>query len=171
MAYYMAMRYSEIIFLTWPEVDIKKGFIRLSAERTKTDIKKDVPIHPVVKDILEKLPRGLHTDRVFLKDGEPFNEMRHSFKTACEKAGIRDFCFHDLRHVALNNLREEGNDYFKIMALSGHKTMSCFRRYNMVTEEELSQIKWPGRTEKVPHVGTKTGTEKEKGVATKAATP
>jgi integrase len=143
IAYYMGMRFSEILFLVWAEVDLKKGFIRLSAERTKTDTPRNIPIHPAVQTILESLPRGLHTDRVFLFDGQPFNEMKLSFKGACRRAGIRDFTFHDLRHCALNNLRLAGNDYFKIMSISGHKTMSVFKRYNLVTEEELSQIKWP----------------------------
>jgi integrase len=144
MGYYMGMRRSEVLNLTWPEVDLKKGFIRLSAERTKTDSPRVIPIHPKVKAILEKLPRGLHTDRVFLRRGKPFDEIKNSFQSACDEAGIKDFTFHDLRHCALNNLRLAGNDYFKIMSMSGHKTMSVFKRYNLVTEEELSRIKWPG---------------------------
>lgn len=143
VAYYMGLRLSEIINLTWPEVDLKKGFIRLAASRTKTDSARSVPIHPIVKTILENLLRGLHTDRVFLFDGKPFDEFKRSWKTALKNAGIIDFVFHDLRHCALNNLRRSGNDYFEIMALSGHKTMSCFKRYNLVTEDELAKIKWP----------------------------
>jgi hypothetical protein len=35
-----------------------------------------------------------------------------------------------------------GNDFFEIMAMSGHTTMSVFKRYNLATEEELKGIKW-----------------------------
>ena len=58
------------------------------------------------------------------------------------RAGIKDFTLHDLRHCALNNLRLAGNDYFRIVAGPGHKTVEVFKRYNLVTEEELSQLKW-----------------------------
>jgi integrase len=143
MGYWMGMRKDEIVRLTWPEVDLKKGFIRLPAERTKTDSSRNIPIHPEVRATLEKLPRGLHTDRVFLRYGLPFDEIKHSFQSACEDAKIENFTFHDLRHCALNNLRKAGNDFFQIMALSGHKTISVFKRYNLVTEEELAQVKWP----------------------------
>ena len=161
IGYYMGLRLSEIIDLTWSEVDLKKGFIRLIANRTKTDSARSVPIHPEVKAILETLPRGLRTDRVFLFDGKPFNEFRRSWKTALKNAGIKDFVFHDLRHCALNNLRRSGNDFFQIMALSGHKTISVFKRYNLVTEEELARIKWPaegdGAEEKALRVNSTNG--------------
>lgn len=128
--------------MQWSEVDFKKGFIRLAAERTKTKEDRAIPMHPHVKEMLLSIPRGLHTDRVFLLKGQPLGELKKSFRTACNGAGIVDFTFHDLRHCAINNLRLAGNDYFKIMAVSGHKTTAVFKRYNLVTEDELSRIKW-----------------------------
>ncbi len=144
-AYYTGMRRAEILNLTWDEVDLKSGFIRLGADRTKTKVARSVPLHPRVKKMLGGLPRGLHTSRVFLLKGKPFDDIKRSYPTACKKAGIEDFTFHDLRHCAINNLRQAGNDYFRIMAVSGHKTMSVFKRYNLVTEEELSNVKWHDR--------------------------
>ncbi len=165
VAYYMGMRKDEIIRLTWSEVDLRKGFIRLPAERTKTDSPRIIPLHPEVKSTLEKLPRGLHTDRVFLRHGQPFEEIKHSFQAACKKAKIENFTFHDLRHCALNNLRKAGNDFFQIMALSGHKTISVFKRYNLVTEEELAGIKWPSEDRKVGTIGTYAGTNEKEAIA------
>jgi integrase len=142
MAWITGMRRSEIVFLEWVEVDMKKGFIRLPPERTKTTAARVIPLHPNIKRMLQGIPRALHTNRVFLFDGEPLNEFKRSFRTACKKAEIEDFTFHDLRHCAINNLRLAGNDFFKIMAISGHKTMAVFKRYNLVTEEELSRVVW-----------------------------
>jgi integrase len=143
LAFYSGMRKSEILFLTWKEVDLAKGFIRLSADRTKTKVARSIPLHPDVRYLLDKIPRPLHTDRVFLRRGKPFDFFEPGFRAACKKAGLEDFTFHDLRHCAINNLRLAGNDFFRIMAISGHKTMSVFKRYNLVTEDELNHVTWP----------------------------
>ena len=38
VAYYTGMRKSEIVFLTWEEVDLQNRFIRLKGDRTKTGV-------------------------------------------------------------------------------------------------------------------------------------
>ena len=147
VAYYTGMRKSEILFLTWGEVDLQNRFIRLKSDRTKTGVARSVPLHPRVWEAISRLPRGIRSSRVFLWRGKPVNDLKKAFKAACTKAGLDDFTFHDLRHCAINNLRLAGNDYFKIMAISGHKTMNVFKRYNLVTEEELSCIIWQDQVE------------------------
>ncbi|MDG2066824.1 MAG: tyrosine-type recombinase/integrase [SAR324 cluster bacterium] len=67
---------------------------------------------------------------------------RREFVKAVNTAGLGDFTFHDLRHCALNNLRLAGNDRYVIKQASGHKTDSAFQRYILVTEDEMSGMKW-----------------------------
>jgi integrase len=73
------------------------------------------------------MPRGLPLVPVFTYQGKSVEAVRRSFPTAGKKAGIADFTFHDLRHTAINNWRPQGHDYFRIMAASGHKTISVFK--------------------------------------------
>jgi integrase len=140
VAYHTAMRQGEILNLTWGQVDLKDGFIKLAPEHTKTNEGRLVPLHPEVVDMLKAMTRGLPQAPVFTYQGRSVTWIRKAFLTACQKAGIEDFTFHDLRHTAINNWRQDGHDYFRIMAVSGHKTMNVFKRYNTVTREELKAL-------------------------------
>ncbi|MGD0919715.1 MAG: tyrosine-type recombinase/integrase, partial [Thermodesulfobacteriota bacterium] len=86
--------------------------------------------------------RHLNCELVFHRDGQPItpHDVRVAHEAVCKEAGISGFVYHDFRHTAINNWRKEGHDYFKIMAVSGHKTISVFKRYNMVDEAELKTL-------------------------------
>jgi integrase len=90
--------------------------------------------------MLKDKPRGLPGVPVFTYKGCSMAEKTRSFVTACKRAGIEDCTFHDLGHTAINNWRLQGHDYFRIMAASGHKTMSVFKRDNTVSKEELKAL-------------------------------
>ena len=90
---------------------------------------------------MQSCPRPIHGGYVF---GENRRFNRKAYNKAVKEAGIVDFNFHDLRHCAINNLRLAGNDNFVIKQASGAKTDSAFRRYNLVTEEEMKSIKLVG---------------------------
>jgi integrase len=140
LAYYTGMRKGEILNLTWDQVDLREGFIHLEPEDTKTQEGRSVPLNEELIFMLQAMPRGLPGVHVFSYKGQPIRGIKRSFKTACRNAGIEDFTFHDLRHTAINNWRLAGHDYFRIMAASGHKTMSVFKRYNTVSREELKAL-------------------------------
>ena len=96
--------------------------------------------------MLQSLEYNKDAKNVFLKSGKPIKIFSGNFKRlwdlAVKKSGLGDFTFHDLWHCAINNLRLAGNDHFTIMSISGHKTTSVFKRYNVVTEEELRSVRW-----------------------------
>ena len=138
MAFYLPMRRGEILELLWDEIDFKLGFILLGGNRTKNKQGRRILIHPRVIAFLKNLPRPIHGGFVF--ENRVWN--RKAYHKAVKLAGLGDFTFHDLRHCAINNLRLAGNDHYLIKEMSGHKTDSAFKRYNLVTEEEMNRVKW-----------------------------
>jgi len=140
LAYHTGMRRGEILSLTWGQVDLKEGFVRLRPEDTKTNEGRLVPLNRELMEMLKAMPRGLPMTPVFTYKGNSVAEVKRSFATACNRAAIEGFTFHDLRHTAINNWRLAGHDYFRIMAATGHKTMNVFKRYNTVSREELKAL-------------------------------
>ncbi len=55
--------------------------------------------------------------------------MKKSFKTACTKAGIKDFRFHDLRGTCCSHLVMAGVDLVTVKELMGHQSLAMVLRY------------------------------------------
>ena len=139
VAYHLGLRLGEILALTWDRVDLRRGFINLRPQDTKTSKSRLVPMTPSVRECLTRLSkvRTLSTNRVFLYDGRPIREIKRAFHTALRKAQIANFRFHDLRHCAATNLRRAGVDTVTAMKIVGHRSEKMHRRYNNVSEADL----------------------------------
>ena len=81
-----------------------------------------------------------NTGIVFGYQGKSIKSIKVAFKRACQKAGIDDFRFHDLRHTFVTNMRRAGKQDRAIMAITGHKTISMLMRYDKVDEEDLKRV-------------------------------
>ncbi len=64
-------------------------------------------------------------------------EVRHSFESACKKAKLSDFRFHDLRHSAASFMAMSGVDLMAIKQILGHKTIQMTLRYSHLTQGHL----------------------------------
>ncbi|MGD0274706.1 MAG: site-specific integrase [Syntrophales bacterium] len=126
------MRKEEILSLKWDNIDLKhgdNGFILL--DRTKNGQRREIPINTTVKETLNGILRRIDLPYVFYdpKTGKRYGNIQRSFTTACKRAGIKDFHFHDLRHTFASQLVMSGVDLTTIKELLGHKTLTMTLRY------------------------------------------
>jgi integrase len=92
------MRRNELLSLKWEQV--RNGFIYLT--ETKSGKAWQIPINDRLAEVLRQVRRGnqLKSPYVFCgPDGKRFLEVKRPFASACRKAGIEAFRFHDLRHT------------------------------------------------------------------------
>ena len=75
------------------------------------------------------------SEYVFTYQGKSVSNVRHSFKGALRRAGIKDFRFHDLRHTFASQVLLRGGSLKDIQELLGHKTMAMTLRYAHLTQE------------------------------------
>ncbi len=131
-----AMRQGELLGLTWSQVDRKRKLILLlDPEKIKNEEPRAVPLSPAALELLDKLPRST-TGKVL-----PVERLTlyHAFSYACDRAKIRNFTFHDLRHEALSRLAERGDfSVLELAAVSGHKTLQMLKRYTHLQAERLA---------------------------------
>jgi integrase len=138
-AYYSGWRRNEILHLTWGEVDLAGGVIRLSPRRSKTKTGRVLPLSAPLRGVLDRRVRIRRAgDRhVFQRDGVPVRVWRTALRDACRQAHVPHRMLHDCRRTAARNLIRAGVPERIAMLLTGHKTRAVFDRYNIVNEQEL----------------------------------
>jgi len=77
------------------------------------------------------------TDYVFTYKGKPLKSVRTAFENACERTGIKNLRFHDLRHTFATRLVLAGVDLATVSKLLGHSSIQMTMRYAHPTPEAL----------------------------------
>jgi len=156
VAYHLGMRKGELLNLKWSQVDLKNGVIRLSGKQTKSGEARTAPIYGDMMGWLQMehadhLANWKHVPYVFhigdLKIGPHLGrrgsgprskkDATTAWREACIAAGIPELLFHDLRRSAVNNMEQAGVPRKVAMSITGHKTESVYRRYNIVRHRDV----------------------------------
>lgn len=129
------MRLSELLKLTWADVDFAKRLAYL--EDTKNGTGRAIPLSIRAIEVLSAMPRNIATSRVFYAWPQRPDAISGAWNPAKERAGIVDLHFHDLRHEAASRLFEKGLNVMEVASITGHKTVQMLYRYTHLKPESL----------------------------------
>ncbi len=137
--YHSGWRKSEVMNLTWKQVDLHTATVRLEPGTTKNKQARMIFLAGEPLDVIQRqreIRDMLYPDCpwVFFREGKQIKFFRRSWNTACRKAKLTGKILHDFRRSAIRNMIRAGIPERVAMDLSGHKTRSVFERYNIVSE-------------------------------------
>ncbi len=134
-------RKSEIMNLTWDDVDLKNG--RGILHETKNGERRALPITGHALEVLKELNKVRRIDTKLIFAGNNPNrpaELRKPWITALKIAEISNFKFHDLRHSAASELAMNGATLAEIAEILGHKTLAMVQRYAHLSEGHTTSV-------------------------------
>lgn len=133
-----AMRRGEIITLEWKHVDLEARTISVTAMNSKTAkpriLGMTARLYEELFELWKASPKKPDVSVFGIKD-----TFKRAFATACEKAGVEDFRFHDARHTCITRWVRAGLPIAEIMRLSGHSTLQAFAIYANATPETIKR--------------------------------
>ena len=127
------MRRSEILALTWGNIDLQRRVALLPL--TKNASSREVPLSAKAIEVLRK-QKSITAHKVFPINA---NAFRLAWDRLRARAGLVDFRYHDLRHEALSRFFEMGLSIPEVALISGHKDVRMLMRYTHLRAEDLAQ--------------------------------
>jgi integrase len=132
------MRKGEILGLKWDQ--IRNGFVYLEGGMCKSGKGRKIPVSDQLNEVFRKLRQvnQLKSEFVFCDSrGNRCRNVNGAFKSACRRAGIEDFVFHDLRHTFASQLVMKGATINAVQELLGHASLAMTMRYSHLSQEHL----------------------------------
>ncbi len=133
-------RAGELTGLTWGDVDLDRGVATL--RDTKNGDMRALPIKGAALDAIKAMkPKEVGRDvHVFAGPAGPVFAYAKPFNAARDRAGIKNFRFHDCRHSAASYLAMNGASASEIAAVLGHRTLAMVKRYAHLSDGHVGGV-------------------------------
>lgn len=131
LAVTLPRRLGELCAMRWE--DYKEGTLTLHDTKHPRNPRREViPVPPKAAAIIDSLPKI--DERVL-----PYEDrsVSKAFSRACERLGIVDLRFHDLRHEGVSRLFEQGLGIPEVSMISGHMTWANLKRYTHLRPQDV----------------------------------
>lgn len=141
---HLGARRGEIFRLTWADVNFPNQQIRL-ATRMTADGSWKFDWVPMTRQLRETLlwwwenRDNKESEHIFTVldqtpftnqwEGQPFKHRQHFMKKLCEKAGVKPFGFHAIRHLSATILYQAGYPLATIQAILRHENATTTEKY------------------------------------------
>lgn len=134
------LRQANVYGLEWTQVDLERRVAWVHSDQAKARRAIGVPLNDdAVKVIRGQL--GKHLTRVFVNaSGKPVEQCPAGkvWRSACKRAGITNFRWHDLRHTFASWHVQAGTPLYVLKELCGWQSMEMVSRYAHLAPEHLA---------------------------------
>lgn len=125
-------RLSELTGARWLDLE-PTGVLTLRDTKNPTAPRTErIPVPPLAQALIKKLP--VFDERILPYNSESISA---AFERACDRLGIEDLHFHDLRHEGICRLFEAGLDIPEVALISGHLSWNTLKRYTHLRPEAV----------------------------------
>jgi integrase len=124
------LRKANVLGLRWAAVNLEAGTVVVAAEEAKGKRKIIVPLNASAKALLEEIRHCGGSNPALTGSVFGLRTITEAaWKRACERAGITDFRFHDLRHTWASWHAMAGTPAQVLQELGGWQSYSMVERY------------------------------------------
>lgn len=134
------LRKSNVTKLQWSQVDLKRRVAWIHPDQAKAREAIKVPLNSEAMVVL-RAEQGKHPVHVFSYKGKaPIKQVNtKAWRGALERAGIKDFRWHDLRHTFASWHVQAGTPLNRLQELGAWESTEMVRRYAHLDASHLAE--------------------------------
>ena len=133
------LRRTNVTMLEWSQVDMERRTAWIHPDQAKARKAIPVPLTATALFVLRQ-QQGKHPQYVFTYRGHPVKQPNNwAWRKALERAGIKNFRWHDQRHTWASWHVQAGTPLYVLQELGGWSSAEMVRRYAHLSSEHLAE--------------------------------